>query len=79
MDQNSLKPIILDVGKKSKKAIKKLKNGEGELLEQANAAAKNALMTQGREGSPAITLVLLYEKKAKKTVKKLGLASLIPL
>lgn len=78
MDSKHVKPIVLDVGKKSKKALKRLKRGEGDLVEQADAAAMNAVAAAGGSAKDVITVVVLYQKKPKKK-SKVGLASLIPL
>jgi hypothetical protein len=75
MDNQSLKPVVLDLGKKSKKAIKRLKRGEGELVEKAAVAANGAATAAGKDASKTITLILLYEKKAKKSAK-VGITSL---
>jgi hypothetical protein len=78
VDTKHVKPIVLDVGKKSKKALKRLKRGDGELVEQAEAAALSSVAAAGGNAKDTITVVVLYQKKSKKK-SKVGLASLIPL
>ncbi len=62
------RPIIVKAGKRTKKAINKLKNGEGRLAEEVREAVNDALLIQGSKAAPNeyLTCVIIYERKPKK-------------
>ena len=61
-------PVILDVGKTSRKSIKELKAGRGKLLDdvQHTMAEVTTSMGERAEGKQFVPVVILYRKKAKK-------------
>lgn len=65
----SLRPILIDLGSRSKKAIKELKRGEGSLLEEALEELENIRQSLGPEYKEALLPVLLvYRQKQKADV-----------
>ena len=67
-------PLIIDLGKQSKKKIKQLEGGEGELasrIEEAVSDAKRALNDPARAAN-VIPVIVMFEKKPKKR-KGIGL------
>ena len=75
--EKELPPIILDLGKVSRKKIRELKKeGKGALLDDIGEAIAQARAQFGPElDTGLLPVVLLYEKKPRK--KKRGLANLL--
>ena len=63
MDKSTA-PIIIDMGKKSSVKVKKLRKGEGSLLEDIQAAIKE-LQTAGKVSSTAQPVVVVVSEKEK--------------
>jgi hypothetical protein len=66
-------PIVVDLGKKSRKRIKELKRGKGELQTEAIEAAREVRERFGPEaaGKEFVPIVVVYSKKdgAKRRMK----------
>ncbi len=68
MDDNAKKAsspstqVVIDLGKKSRKSIKKLRRGEGKLADTIEAQLA-ALRTQGAIGADTNTVVVVAERK----------------
>jgi len=62
-------PIVLDLGKTSRKKIKRLKKGRGPLLEDVQAAVAQVQEQLGAEnsGKQIVPVVVLYRKRPRKT------------
>jgi len=62
---NQITPIVLDLGKKKKKLIKELKNGEGKLMEDVQQAVEAVRTSLGSEltGKVLVPVVICYERK----------------
>ncbi len=60
-------PIVLDLGKKKRKAIKDLKKGRGKLLEEVQAALAQMKVTLGAEaeGKTILPVIVVYRQKKK--------------
>lgn len=65
MPQNH-RPIVMRAGRHGRGAIKRLRRGEGETMQDAVRAAHDLLAQQGKAPTEALTVVLLYEEKPKK-------------
>jgi hypothetical protein len=59
-------PVIIDLGKQRSKAIKELKNGEGELWDEVLDVADEVKEMLGAEaeGKILIPIIMLYQEKA---------------
>ena len=60
-------PIILDVGKASRKRVRQLKQGRGKLLSDVQDALAEVTSTLGEqaEGKQLVPVVLVYRRKNK--------------
>lgn len=77
-ENNEIPPIVLDMGKVSRKKIRELKKeGKGELLEDIGEAIEQVRAQLGPElaSNSLLPVVLIYEKKPRKKAK--GLAKLL--
>lgn len=63
MDEGSM--LILDIGKRKKKAIKRLRRGEGRLAEKVKAAVEEAKATATPDEAPQTVLVVVRQKRKK--------------
>ncbi len=65
-------PIIIDLGKVKKKAIKDLRRGHGKLLHEVNEAVEQVKSGLGAdaEGKEFVPVVIMYKKKDKKPKMK---------
>jgi len=61
-------PVIVDLGKTSRKNVKQLRQGRGELLGDVQEAMQEFVSSLGEQaaGQQFIPVVLLYRRKAKK-------------
>lgn len=61
-------PIIIDLGKQKRSALKELKEGEGELWEEIFEVVEEVKDMLGSEveGKVLIPIVMLYQKKSKR-------------
>ena len=61
-------PIILDVGKTSRKNIRQMKQGQGKLMADVQDAMAEVTAQLGEQanGQQLIPVVLLYRKKSKR-------------
>lgn len=59
-------PIIIDLGKQSRKRIKALKRGEGVFVKEVLPAIEQVRARIGNDPGPMQPVVVIYEKKAKK-------------
>jgi hypothetical protein len=67
MTQN-ISPIIVDLGKKRRKAVKALKRGGGKLLQEVTQAVDEIRTQLGTEaeGKELVPVVLIYQKKLRR-------------
>ena len=63
--RNSRAPVIVDLGKKRKKAVKSLRRGQGKLMEDVHSAV-DELKSSGTVAKDAQVLIVVVESKAKK-------------
>jgi hypothetical protein len=63
-------PVIVDLGKRPKKRIKKLRRGEGALPAKVEAAIREAKSRLGADKA-ILPVVIVYEKKARRTLRGL--------
>jgi len=70
-------PVIIDLGKKSKKAIRNLKDVRGKLYAEVADAIKQH-STPGTGGGDSRPIVVLYRRKAKKKSSGCGLLPFMP-
>ena len=62
-------PIIVDLGKQKSKKVKDLKKGEGELWDEVMDVVDEAkeMLGEDADGKVLIPVIILYEKKPKRT------------
>jgi hypothetical protein len=64
--EQDLRPILIDLGSRSKKAIKELKRGEGPLLEEVEDALEEVRQSLGEQYKGNLLPVLvIYRQKQK--------------
>jgi hypothetical protein len=65
---NTQTPVIVDLGKRKRKAIKDLKNGHGYLMEEVDQAVSRARsgLPEAEQNKPVVPVVILYRKKRKR-------------
>ena len=70
-ESGSGKPIIIDLGKKSRKQIKRLKRGEGRLVREVDEAMEEVAAQLGEtvEGKELVPVVVLYRQREKKSMR----------
>ena len=61
-------PIVVDLGKKSSKQIKSLKQGKGKLMNDVAAVVEEVKINLGQDGAGKefVPVVVVYRKKAKR-------------
>ena len=66
--KEKLPPIVLDLGRVKRKQVKRLKRGEGPLLDEVHEAIASVHHELGDEieGKGLVPVVLIYERKRKK-------------
>jgi hypothetical protein len=72
----AITPIVVDLGSKSKKAIKKLKEGRGKLMFEVSDAVERVRAKVGKENQSSMPVVIIYRQKAS---KKSSASSMLPL
>jgi Family of unknown function (DUF6200) len=74
-------PVIVDLGSRKKKAIKRLKNGRGKLMSEVALAIEQVRggLSDGDQGRQIVPVVIIYKKKKKKGKGGKGMMSLNPL
>ena len=65
-------PIVVDLGKKTKKSIKKLKKGSGKMVEEIQAAMDEvrARLPEADKQKVVVPVVMFVERKIKKASSK---------
>lgn len=64
-----LRPVVIDLGKQKKRAVKELEQGGGPLAELVERALAQATAGNGAvDPASVLPVVLLYKKKSKKVV-----------
>ncbi|AGC46609.1 hypothetical protein MYSTI_05330 [Myxococcus stipitatus DSM 14675] len=64
-------PVFLDLGKKSAKAVKKLRKGKGRLLDDVRETLQD-LQASGRVAANAQPVIVIVRAKPKKKKRSLG-------
>lgn len=61
-------PIILDLGKKKRRALKDLKRGRGRLMDEVEQSLDEVRIGLGEEvkGKQIVPIVLVYKRKVKR-------------
>jgi hypothetical protein len=61
-------PIILDLGKKKRRALKDLKRGRGRLMDEVEQSLEEVRVSLGEEmqGKQIVPIILVYKRKEKK-------------
>lgn len=75
-------PVIVDLGKRKRKAIKDLKNGHGYLMDEVDHAVNRARsgLPEAEQNKPVVPVVILYRKKRKRRgSRSLGFSPFNPL
>ena len=63
-------PVIIDLGSKKKKAIRRLKRGRGKLMGDVALAIEQVRgASDGDQGGQIVPVILIYKKKKKKGKK----------
>lgn len=65
-DSDAAAPIILDFGKQRRKDVKRLRRGEGKLLDEVRAAL-DELRTAGAVTSNAQPVIIVVQQKRRRT------------
>ena len=62
-------PIVVDLGKQKSKKVKDLKKGKGELWDEVMDVVDEAkeMLGEDADGKVLIPVIILYEKKPKRT------------
>jgi len=70
-DAMSAAPIVVDLGKKTKKAIKKLKKGEGKMVEEVQLAMSEvrSRLPEADKAKQLVPVVMFCERKPSKRSK----------
>jgi hypothetical protein len=65
MSAEEVRPIILDVGKRTRRTIKALKRGRGRLMDEADEVMREYCARLGKdvENLQLVPLIMLYRKK----------------
>lgn len=71
-------PVILDLGKASRKKIRQLREGHGELVDEVQSAMHEVTASLGAqvEGKQLVPVVLIYRKKSR---RRKGAGRMFPL
>jgi hypothetical protein len=66
------RPVIVDLGTKSRKAIKRLKNGRGKLMADVERAIaeSHARLPDDQKSKQVIPVLVIYKKKRKRSKRK---------
>lgn len=74
-NDSQLDPIIIDLGKKRRKAIRDLKRGHGKLMDEVYDAVDQVRARMGADAAKKelLPVVLIYKKKSKRGGGILGL------
>ncbi len=74
-NDSQLDPIIIDLGKKRRKAIKDLKRGQGRLMDEVYDAVDQIRARLGADAAKKelVPVVLIYKQKSKRGGGILGL------
>jgi hypothetical protein len=75
-EDRSLDAIVLEVGRRKKRAIKRLRRGEGKLMAQVHEAIADAHSTSAPGEVEVVPVVILYQEREPKPKRGL-LAKLI--
>lgn len=67
MTENSLSPVIVDLGKKKRGDVKALRRGEGQLMDDVKDAI-NELSATGTLANGAQPVIVVVERKPKASV-----------
>jgi hypothetical protein len=60
-------PIVLDMGKKSRKLIRRLRKGRGKLMDRVNGVIQD-LKTDGSINASAQPIIIVIRQRAKRSV-----------
>ena len=68
-DTTTISPIVVDMGKKSRKKIKSLKRGKGTLMSSVSAVMEEVRTNLGPDavGKELVPVVIVYRKKDKRS------------
>lgn len=58
-------PIVIDLGKRSKKSIRNLKEGRGKLMAEVGDTIEQIRATLGSQGAEIVPVVLVYRQKTR--------------
>lgn len=63
----SITPIVIDLGKKSKKQIRRLKEGHGKLMADVSDTVSEVRASLGSQGKEIVPVVIIYKQKQRKS------------
>ena len=71
-DPEVVTPVLVDLGRVKRKHIKRLKRGEGKLVDEVFDVLDEVVATVGDEleGATLVPIVLVYERKPKKSRRR---------
>jgi hypothetical protein len=66
---DAMNPIVIDLGKKRKGIIRKLKRGRGRLMDEVFAAVEQtrSALAESGDGHTLVPVVLIYRRRQKKS------------
>jgi hypothetical protein len=68
----ALERVVIDVGRKKRKAIRELKEGIGPIAEEVHEAAQAAAKERSSGAKEVVPVVILYRKRGRKPRGILG-------
>ena len=74
-------PVIVDLGKTSKKAIRKLKKGQGKLMDEVDDAIEQVRshLPEADKNKPIVPVLVIYQRKRKNGSTRLPALPFSPL
>ena len=71
-------PIVIDLGKRSKKAIRNLKEGRGKLMAEVADTIEQVRSSMGTPGKEILPVVITYRQKTRRSSGGRSLLPFVP-
>lgn len=71
-DENvrTMQRIIIDLGSQKRKAIRELKQGSGQIIQEIHEVAQPVAAGQETEGKQVVRVAIIFRKRARKRSRK---------